>query len=220
MTIGLVGKKCGMTRIFSDDGKSIPVTVIAALPNRVVQIKTAEKDGYRAVQVTTGEKKASKVSKALAGHFAKANVVAGEGLWEFCLEKEENTDLEVGKEIKVDFFAVGQEVDVSGMTKGKGFAGVIKRHHFSGGYASHGCSLSHRSPGSIGQRQTPGRVFKGKKMAGHLGNAKRVIQSQKIVKIDNERNLIMIRGGVPGAPGSRVVVMPAVKVKRGKKHGD
>jgi len=196
MTIGLIGKKCGMTRIFSDDGKSIPVTVIAALPNLVVQIKTAEKDGYRAVQVTTGEKKASKVSKALAGHFAKANVVAGEGLWEFCLEKEENTDLEVGKEIKVDFFAVGQEVDVSGMTKGKGFAGVIKRHHFSGGYASHGCSLSHRSPGSIGQ------------------------QSQKIVKIDNERNLIMIRGGVPGAPGSRVVVIPAVKVKRGKKHGD
>ena len=220
MTIGLVGKKCGMTRIFSDDGKSIPVTVVAALPNRIVQIKTDENDGYRAIQVTTGTKKASKVNKALAGHFAKANVAAGEGLWEFCLAKDEGADLAIGKEIKTDLFVVGQEVDVSGMTKGKGFAGVIKRHHFSGGYASHGCSLSHRSPGSIGQRQTPGRVFKGKKMAGHLGNAKRVIQSQKIVKIDNERNLIMIRGGVPGAPGSRVVVMPAVKVKRGKKHGD
>ncbi|MBU0744795.1 MAG: 50S ribosomal protein L3 [Gammaproteobacteria bacterium] len=213
MTIGLIGKKCGMTRIFSEDGKSAPVTVVTALPNRVVQIKSDDNDGYRAVQVTTGSKKASKVSKPLANHYARANVGAGDGLWEWRLEEKEGDDLAVGKEFKVDLFAEGQMVDVSGYTKGKGFAGVIKRHHFAGGRASHGNSLSHRVPGSIGQRQTPGRVFKGKKMAGHLGNVKRTVQNQEIVRIDNERNLIMIKGVVPGAPGSYVIVKPAVKNK-------
>lgn len=219
MTIGLIGKKCGMTRIFSDDGKSIPVTVIETLPNRIVQVKTAEKDGYRAIQVTTGTKKGSKVNKVLGNHFAKANVAAGEGLWEFRLEKEEGLDLGVGKEINTDLLKVGQVVDVRGITKGKGFAGVMKRYHFAGGDASHGCSLSHRAPGSIGQRQTPGRVFKGKKMAGHLGNVKRTIQNQEIVVIDSERNLIMVKGGVPGSPGGYLIILPAVKGKGEKKHG-
>jgi large subunit ribosomal protein L3 len=213
MTIGLIGKKCGMTRIFSDKGESIPVTVIEVLPNRVVQVKTKENDNYCAIQVTVGAKKASKVSKPLAGHFVKANVAAGEGLWEFRLVGEEGKDLIVGKELRVDLFKAGQKVDVHGVTKGKGFAGVIKRHHFSGGPASHGNSLAHRVPGSIGQRQTPGRVFKGKKMAGHLGNANRSIQSQAVVQIDGERNLIMIKGGVPGAPGGYVVITSAVKAK-------
>lgn len=219
MTIGLVGKKCGMTRIFSDNGASIPVTVIEVLPNRIVQIKSDENDGYRAIQVTMGVKKPHKVSKPLANHFAKADVMVGEGLWEFRLASGEGTNLAVGVEIKADLFKVGQEVDVSGATKGKGFAGVIKRHHFAGGYASHGNSLSHRSPGSIGQRQTPGRVFKGKKMAGHLGNARRTMQNQEIVKIDMERNLIMVVGGVPGAPGGRLLIKPAVKAS-GEKHGN
>lgn len=216
MTIGLIGKKCGMTRVFSDDGRSIPVSVIEVLPNRIVQIKTDESDGYRAIQVTTGAKKVSKVAKAQAKHFAKANVAAGEGLWEFRLTKDEGNDLAVGAEIKVDLFAADQIVDVGGVTKGKGFAGVMKRYHFAGGYASHGNSLSHRAPGSIGQRQTPGRVFKGKKMAGHMGDVKRIIQNQKIVKIDNERNLIMIKGGIPGAPGGYVAIMPAVKSRSAK----
>lgn len=219
MTIGLIGKKCGMTRIFSEDGKSTPVTVIAALPNRVVQVKTTENDGYRAIQVTTGEKKPSKVNKPQAGHFTKTNVAPGEWLWEFCLADGEGDEFAAGNELKVDLFKVDQLVDVSGITKGKGFAGVVKKFGFAGGCASHGNSLSHRVPGSIGQRQTPGRVFKGKKMAGHLGNTKCTIQSQKIVSIDNERNLIMVKGGVPGAPGSRVVITSAVKA-RGEKHGD
>ncbi len=218
MTIGLVGKKCGMTRIFTEDGKSIPVTVLSVLPNRVTQIKTDENDGYRAVQVTTGVKKVARLGKALTNHFAKAGVGAGDGLWEFCLAKDEGVDLALGKELKVDLFDVGQMVDVEGITKGKGFAGVMKRHHFSGGYASHGCSVSHRVPGSIGQRQTPGRVFKGKKMAGHLGNVKRTVQSQEVVKVDIERNLLMVKGGIPGAPGGYVIVVPAVKM-RGKNHG-
>jgi len=213
MSVGLIGKKCGMTRVFSLDGKSTPVTVVAALPNRIVQIKNNEKDGYCAIQVTTGTKKPSKVTKALAGHFAHANVGAGNGLWEWRLAKDEMSDFTAGKEFKVDIFTVGQIVDVSGITKGKGYAGVMKRHHFAGGYASHGCSLSHRVPGSIGQRQTPGRVFKGKKMSGHLGDVKRTVQNQEIVKIDNERNLIMIKGVIPGAPGGHVIVKPAIKVK-------
>ena len=213
MTIGLVGKKCGMTRIFSDAGETIPVTVIEVLPNRIVQVKTKEKDSYCAIQVTTGIKKSLKVTKALAGHFMKANVAAGTGLWEFNLAENECKDIIVGQELNVDLFKIDQIVDVSGVTKGKGFAGVIKRHHFSMQPASHGNSLSHRASGSIGQRQTPGRVFKGKKMAGHLGNASRSIQSQKIVKIDNERNLIMIKGGIPGAPGGYVIITPAVKVR-------
>lgn len=213
MAIGLVGKKCGMTRMFTSGGETIPITVVEILPNRIVQVKTKEKDSYRAIQVTTGIKKISKVNKSLAGHYSKANVSAGNGLWEFRLEENEGDDLAIGRGFTVDLFKVGQMVDVGGLTKGKGFAGVIKRHHFSGGPASHGNSLSHRSPGSIGQRQTPGRVFKGKKMAGHLGNANRVIQSQKIVKIDGGRNLIMINGGVPGAPGGYVIVTPATKAK-------
>jgi large subunit ribosomal protein L3 len=220
MTIGLIGKKCGMTRIFSPAGETIPVTVIEVLPNRVVQIKTKENDLYSAIQVTTGIKKTVKVNKAIAGHFSKANVSAGDGLWEFRLAESEGKDLVVGKELTVDLFKIGQIVDVNGVTKGKGFAGVIKRHHFSGGPASHGNSLSHRAPGSIGQRQTPGRVFKGKKMAGHLGSVNRSIQNQSIVKIDNERNLIMIKGGIPGAPGGYVVVTPAAKAKtRGEGDG-
>lgn len=218
MTIGLIGKKCGMTRIFSAMGETTPVTVVEVLPNRVVQVKTKESDSYCAIQVTTGTKKPLKVNKPIAGHFVKANVEAGDGLWEFRLTENEGKDLVVGKELKVDLFKVGQVVDVNGVTKGKGFAGVIKRHHFSGGPASHGNSLSHRAPGSIGQRQTPGRVFKGKKMAGHLGNVNCSIQSQKIVKIDNERNLIMVKGGIPGAPGGYVVITPAVKV-RGEGDG-
>lgn len=218
MTIGLVGKKCGMTRIFSVTGETIPVTVIEVLPNRITQIKTREIDGYCAIQVTTGTKKPAKINKALAGHFIKSNVAAGVGLWEFCLADNENKDLITGREFKADLFKTGQLVDVNGVTKGKGFAGVIKRHHFSMQPASHGNSLSHRAPGSIGQRQTPGRVFKGKKMAGHLGNANRSIQSQEVIKIDNERNLIMIKGGVPGAPGGYVVITPAVKV-RGEGDG-
>lgn len=219
MTIGLIGKKCGMTRLFSEDGKSIPVTVIAALPNRVVQIKTDDVDGYKAVQVTTGDKKASKLTKPQIGHFAKAKVAAGEGLWEFRLNEGEGEDLAVGNEIKTDLFKVGQMIDVSGTTKGKGFAGVVKKFGFAGGCASHGTSLAHRVGGSIGQRQTPGRVFKNKKMAGHLGNVKRTIQTQEIVNIDAERNLIMIKGAAPGAPGGHVVLMPAVKAK-GEKNAD
>ncbi|EKE01891.1 MAG: hypothetical protein ACD_21C00025G0002 [uncultured bacterium] len=220
MTIGLIGKKCGMTRIFSAEGKTAPVTVIEVLPNRIVQIKNKEKDNYCAIQVTTGAKKATKVNKALAGHFIKANVAAGDGLWEFRLADDECKDLTVGQEFKANLFKEGQIVDVNGVTKGKGFAGVIKRHHFSGGPASHGNSLSHRVPGSIGQRQTPGRVFKGKKMAGHLGCVNRSIQSQKVVKIDDERNLIMVRGGIPGAPGGYVVITPATKEKtKGGRDG-
>lgn len=215
MTLGLIGKKCGMTRIFTKDGKSLPVTVIAVTPNRITQIKTKLNDGYCAIQVTIGERKASRITKPLAQHFAKAGVGAGEGLWEFKLDSDNNMNLTIGHELKVDnIFAVGQYIDISGITKGKGFAGVIKRHHFAGGYASHGCSLSHRSPGSIGQRQTPGRVFKGKKMAGHLGSVQRTIQSQPIVKIDCEKSLLMVKGIVPGAPGGFVIIKPSVKKRR------
>jgi large subunit ribosomal protein L3 len=212
-SIGLIGKKCGMTRIFTDAGVSIPVSVIEALPNRIVQVKNKEKDSYCAVQITLGNKKISKINKALAGHYSKSGVGAGEGLWEFRLLEGDNAEFTVGKEFKVDLFKVGQKVDVQGVTKGKGFAGVIKRHHFAGGMASHGNSLSHRAPGSIGQRQTPGRVFKGKKMAGHLGAVDRTVQSQKVANIDIERNLIMIKGGIPGAPGGYVVITPAIKAR-------
>ena len=213
MAIGLIGKKCGMTRIFSVAGATIPVTVIEVLPNYIVQLKTEARDNYCAVQVTTGTKKPLRVNKALAGHFAKASVLVGTGLWEFRVAEDAVKGLAVGGEITVAWFKIGQLVDVRGMTKGKGFAGVIKRHHFSGGPASHGNSLAHRVPGSIGQRQTPGRVFKGKKMAGHLGNVKRSVQNQEIVQIDDVRNLIMIKGGVPGAPGGIVVITPAIKAK-------
>jgi len=216
MTIGLLGKKCGMTRVFTEDGASIPVTVIEVLPNRVTQVKTLENDGYRAIQITVGERKRSKLTKAEAGHFAKANATPGTKLMEFRLEDEDGEgsgDITVGSEIKVDRFSEGQFVDVSGVTIGKGFAGVIKRHHFSSQDATHGNSLSHRAPGSIGQRQSPGRVFKGKRMAGHMGDVKRTILNQPIVKIDAERNLVLVRGAVPGAENTYVVIRPAVKKK-------
>ncbi len=212
MTIGIVGRKCGMTRIFTEDGTSIPVTVIEATPNRVTQLKTQEIDGYKAIQVTCGERRASRVTKSLSGHFAKANTEAGRGLWEFRVN-DEDPSLQVGSEIKVDMFNAGQKVDVVGTSKGKGFAGVIKRYHFRMQDATHGNSRSHRAPGSIGQNQSPGRVFKGKRMSGHLGNARCSIQNLEVVKVDVERNLLLIKGGLPGAPESDVIVRPAVKTK-------
>lgn len=215
MTIGLVGKKCGMTRIFTEAGVALPVTVIEVMPNRITQIKTTETDGYNAVQVTVGERKASRVNKAEAGHFAKAGVAPGVELREFAVaDLKELVDLAVGGELKVDRFAEGQYVDVTGVSKGKGYAGVIKRHHFSSQDATHGNSLSHRAPGSIGQRQSPGKVFKGKKMAGHMGDVTRTILSQEIVRIDIERNLIFVKGAVPGAESGYVVIRPAIKVKK------
>lgn len=211
MTIGLVGKKCGMTRVFTEDGLSIPVTVLEIQPNRVTQIKTAENDGYQAIQVTFGTRKRSKVNKPRTGHFAKAGVEPGLGLWEFTADTLDG--IELGSELKVDRFAVGQFVDVTGTSKGKGYQGTIKRHNFAGQDATHGNSLSHRAPGSIGQRQSPGKVFKGKKMSGHMGDRKCTVQSQRIVRVDAERNLILVRGGVPGAPGCDVIIRPAVKRK-------
>ncbi len=213
MTIGLLGKKCGMTRVFTDDGGSVPVTVIEVHSNRITQIKTVDNDGYNAIQVTTGSRKANRVTKAQAGHFAKAGVEPGSQICEFTVDDDKQlAALAVGGEIKVDLFAEGQYVDVSGVTKGKGFAGTIKRHHFRGQDATHGNSRSHRVPGSIGQRQSPGKVFKGKKMCGHLGNVVRTIMSQPIVRVDTERNLVLVRGGVPGAANGYVIIRPAVKV--------
>ena len=213
MTIGVVGRKVGMTRIFTEEGLSLPVTVIEVEPNRVAQMKTDETDGYRAVQVTTGTRKASRVTKPLAGHFAKAGVEAGRGLWEFRLSDAEGVDLAVAGEIKVDIFEAGQKVDVTGTSIGKGFAGGVKRHHFAMQDATHGNSLSHRAPGSIGQCQTPGRVFKGKKMAGHMGAVKRTMQNLEVVRVDNERNLLLVKGAVPGSKGGNVIVRPAVKTR-------
>lgn len=215
--LSLIGKKCGMMRVFTQDGESVPVTVIEASPNRIVQVKNQNHDGYVAIQVTSGKRQSSRLTKALQGHYAKAQVEAGDGLWEFRVEEKALAELPTGKEISADIFKAGDIVDVQGITKGKGFAGVIKRHHFSSQDATHGNSLSHRAPGSIGQRQTPGRVFKGKRMAGHLGCVKRTIQSQQIVKIDLERNLLLVRGGIPGAPGGFVIISPAVKVKKNDK---
>lgn len=212
MTIGLVGRKCGMSRIFTPEGESIPVTLIEATPNRITQVKTNETDGYNAVQVTAGMKRAALVSKPLAGHYAKAKVEAGRGLWEFRVDAKDIAKYNVGGEIKVDdVFKTGQRVDVAGVTKGKGFAGTIKRHHFTMGDATHGNSLSHRAPGSIGQRQTPGRVFPGKKMAGHMGNVRRSAMELEVVRVDAERHLIAVRGSVPGASGSDVVIRPTAK---------
>jgi len=216
MTMGLVGRKCGMTRVFTEDGISIPVTVIEAQPNRITQVKTVENDGYRALQVSAGNRKASHVSKPEAGHFAVAKVEAGDLMTEFRLdadEQPEEGEFTLGMEIKVDLFAEGQKVDVIGTTIGKGFAGVIKRHNFSMQDATHGNSLAHRAPGSIGQNQTPGRVFKGKKMSGHMGNVRRTAQNLEVVRVDTERNLLLIRGAVPGHSGARVVVRPAVKAR-------
>ncbi len=211
MSIGLVGRKCGMTRIFTDSGDSVPVTVIEALPNRVTTLKTPERDGYRAVQVTVGRSRANGLSKPEAGHFAAAKVEPGEGLWEFRLAEDEGAELEAGAEIKVDRFAAGQLVDVTGTSKGKGFAGTIKRHHFRSQDATHGNSISHRAPGSIGQNQAPGRVFKGKKMAGQLGAARSTQPNLEVVRVDTERNLLLVRGAVPGSVSGRVLVRPAVK---------
>ncbi len=210
MTIGLVGRKSGMTRVFTEDGVSIPVTVVEVTPNRVTQIKEIDSDGYRAIQVTAGSRKASRVSKAEAGQFAKAGVEAGTGLWEFRLADADEAP-EVGSELTVERFEVGQKVDVSGKSKGKGFQGVIKRWNFAMQDATHGNSLSHRAPGSIGQCQTPGRVWKGKKMSGHMGAVNVTTQGLEIVRVDVERNLLLIKGALPGAPGGDVIVRPAVK---------
>jgi large subunit ribosomal protein L3 len=209
--IGLIGKKIGMTRVFAQDGAVVPVTVLDVAGNRVTQVKEAAKDGYRAVQLTAGEKRADRVSKAIAGKFAKVNVAPGRVLREFRLSDGEGADLKPGAEIKVDIFVVGSFVDVQGTSIGKGFAGTIKRHHFRGGRASHGNSLSHRAPGSIGQRQTPGRVFPGKKMAGHLGHVTRTQQRLEVMQIDVERNLLLVKGAVPGPKGADVLVRPSVK---------
>jgi large subunit ribosomal protein L3 len=213
MAIGVIGRKAGMTRVFTDIGTSIPVTVIEVGPNRITQIRTPEVDGYAAIQVAAGQRKASRVTKPMAGHFAKAGVEAGRSLMEFRLDDGEGSGLEVGNEIGIGMFEAGRKVDVRGRSKGKGFAGGIKRHHFSSQRMTHGNSLSHRSAGSIGQCQTPGRVVKGKKMAGHLGNATRSQQNLEVVRVDVERNLLLIKGSVPGAPGGDLIVVPSVKWK-------
>ena len=213
MTMGLVGRKCGMTRVFTEDGDSIPVTVIEAQPNRITQVKTVENDGYRALQVSAGERKASRVSKPQAGHFAQAKVEAGDLITEFRLDDADEGGFEMGHEIKVDLFEAGQKVDVIGTSIGKGYAGTVKRHNFRTQDATHGNSLSHRAPGSIGQNQTPGRVFKGKKMSGHMGNARSTVQNLEVVRVDAERNLLLIKGAVPGHRGGRVIVRPAVKAR-------
>ena len=213
MSIGLVGRKSGMTRIFTEDGVSIPVSVVEVQPNRVTQVKTPEKDGYSAIQVTMGSRRASRVTKSMAGHFAKAETEAGIGLWEFRTEGVDTTEITLVSELKVDLFKEGQIVDVTGTSKGKGFQGVVKRHNFQMQDATHGNSLSHRAPGSIGQCQTPGRVWKGKKMAGQMGNVRKTVQNLEVVRVDTENNLLLIKGAIPGAPGSNVIVRPAIKVK-------
>lgn len=229
MSIGLVGRKRGMTRVFDDNGVSVPVTVIEVEPNRVVQKKDVDTDGYRALQVTVGTRRASRVTQAAAGHFKKAGVEAGRGLWELRLDDGEawpsvaapaadgddaeaaTAEVEVGDQLNVSCFVAGQMVDVIGRSIGKGFAGAIKRHNFTAQRATHGNSKAHRAPGSIGQNQSPGHVFKGKKMAGHLGDARTTVQNLQVVRIDEERNLVLIRGGVPGAKGGDVIIQPAVK---------
>ncbi len=214
MTIGVIGRKAGMTRIFTEAGESIPVSVIEVSSNRITQIKTEETDGYQAIQITTGAKKASRVNKPMAGHFAKAGVEAGRGLWEFRVESDEAADLAVGGELSIEMFAAGQKIDVSGTTIGKGFQGGIKRHNFTMQDATHGNSISHRSNGSIGMCQTPGRVIKGKKMSGHMGNVRRTIQSLELVRVDAERGLLLVKGSVPGSKGGNVIIRPAVKTKK------
>ncbi|WP_370300375.1 50S ribosomal protein L3 [Abyssibacter sp.] len=211
MSFGLVGKKRGMTRLFTEAGVSVPVTVIEVEPNRITQIKSDETDGYTAVQVTIGERRATRVTKAMAGHFKKAGTEAGRGVWEFRASAEQLDGLQAGAEVKVDQFEAGQTVDVTGISIGKGFAGTIKRHNFHHQRMSHGNSLSHRAPGSIGQNQTPGRVFKGKKMAGQMGNKRVTVQNLEVVRVDAERNLLLVKGGIPGAAGADVLVRLAVK---------
>ena len=209
MAIGLVGRKSGMTRVFTEEGNSVPVTVVEIQPNRVTQIKTQETDGYSAIQVTTGSRKTNRVNKSEAGHFAKANTEAGEGLWEFRTAEE----VELGSEIKVDRFQAGQKVDVTGTSKGKGFQGGVKRHNFHMQDATHGNSISHRAPGSIGQCQTPGKVWKGKKMAGQMGSVRKTTQSLEVVRVDLDNNLLLIKGAVPGATGAKLIVRPAIKAR-------
>jgi large subunit ribosomal protein L3 len=211
MILGLVGRKVGMTRIFTDDGATVPVTVLDVSNNRVAQIKTPDNDGYAAVQVAFGQRRASRVNKSLAGHLAKAGVEAGHVLREFPVSAEELSALKPGDQIAVTIFAVGQKVDVTGQSIGKGFAGGIKRHHFSSQRASHGNSVSHNAPGSIGMAQDPGRVFPGKRMAGHLGDVRRTQQNLEVVRVDVERQLLLVKGAVPGSKGSDVIVRPAVK---------
>lgn len=213
MSLGIVGRKCGMTRVFAEDGTSTPVTVIHVEPNTVTQVKTDKTDGYAAIQVTTGVKKRSRINKPETGHFAKANVEPGRGLWEFRLEAAEADGYECGKTLDVSLFEAGQKVDVSGTSKGKGFQGGVKRHNFRTQDATHGNSLSHRAHGSTGQNQTPGRVFKNKKMAGQMGNVKTTVQTLEVVKVDSENGLLLLKGGIPGAKGGDVIVTPAVKVK-------
>jgi len=213
MTIGVIGRKCGMTRIFTEIGESVPVTVIEVQPNRITQIKTVATDGYEAIQVTTGSRRASRVTKQMAGHFAKANTEAGRGLWEFRLASPAGEEHAIGKQINVGVFADIKKVDVTGTSIGKGFAGVVKRHNFSMQDATHGNSISHRAPGSIGQNQTPGRVFKGKKMAGQMGNVRCTRQNLEVVRVDVDKNLILVKGSVPGAKGGDLIIRPAIKTR-------
>ena len=211
MSIGLIGKKQGMTRVFTPEGDSFAVSVVSVLPNTITQIKSVESEGYSSIQVTTGEKKEKHLSKAQQGHFKKSSVNAGEGLWEFRVNSDDLNELQVGSEINLDIFEEGQKIDVQGKSKGKGFAGTVKRWNFKMQDASHGNSISHRAPGSIGQCQTPGKVWKGKKMSGHMGDVKKTIQNLKIASIDVENNLVLIKGAIPGSTGSNVVLKPAVK---------
>lgn len=211
MAIGLIGRKVGMTRVFKEDGVSVPVTVIEVEANRVTQVKTLESDGYCAIQVTTGKVKASSLNKAETGHFAKANVTAGRGLWEFRLNESDLANYQVGSEVKVDLFNDVKKVDVTGTSKGKGFAGTVKRWNFHTQDMTHGNSRSHRVPGSIGQNQTPGRVFQGKHMCGHLGNVTTTVQALEVVRVDVERNLLLVKGAVPGAVNGNIIVKPTVK---------
>ena len=211
MSLGLVGRKVGMTRVFTDEGESVPVTVLEIMPNRVTQIKTPDSDGYTGLQVAYGERRSSRVSKALAGHYAKAGVTAGAGIKEFSVSAEELGNFNAGSQVSVDLFKEGQMVDVTGTSLGKGFAGAIKRHHFGSNRASHGNSRSHNVPGSIGMAQDPGRVFPGKRMPGHLGTVKVTVQNLQVVRVDSERNLLLIKGAIPGSKGGDVVVRPAVK---------
>ena len=211
MSIGLIGKKQGMTRVFTPEGDSFAVSVVSVLPNTITQIKSVESEGYSSIQVTTGDKKEKHLSKAQQGHFKKSSVNAGEGLWEFRVNSDDLNEFQVGSEINLDIFEEGQKIDVQGKSKGKGFAGTVKRWNFKMQDASHGNSISHRAPGSIGQCQTPGKVWKGKKMSGHMGDVKKTIQNLKIASIDVENNLVLIKGAIPGPTGSNVVLKPAVK---------
>lgn len=215
MALGLVGKKIGMSRVFTEEGSSVPVTVLSIEPNRITQVKTDEHDHYQAVQITTGIRRPNRVTRPMAGHFKKAGVEPGTGIWEFRLEGDANEELQPGSNVAVNIFEAGQKVDVQGISKGKGFAGVVKRYGFGGGRASHGASLTHRSAGSIGQCQDPGRVFPGKKMAGQMGNVRRTQQGLEVVKVDSDRQLILIKGSVPGPKGGDVVIKPSVKASKG-----